>query len=69
MAAPKVGEHVWANTGEKDFIGHVAGAPFENAQGETKQKVQTPDGGIVALALRAPGDRDERGAGGTFWPI
>lgn len=66
---PKIGEHVWANIGGDDWIGHVASGPYENADGDTKYRVQAPDGGTVELTYREPEDRDDAGAGDTFWKV
>lgn len=65
----EAGDHVWANTGGNDWIGHVASGPYENDAGETKYRIQMPDGGTVELGYREPGDRDEHGSGGTFWRV
>lgn len=65
----EIGDHVWANTGKDDWIGHVASSAFKDENGDTKYRVQEPSGGLVTLGYREPKDRDEAGAGGTFWRV
>ena len=70
MPSFEIADHVWASIGGEDkVICHVAKFAFENAAGETKYGIQSPDGGDHELAYREPSDRDEHGAGGTFWKI
>jgi hypothetical protein len=67
MPAIAKGTKVWANIGGKtDYIGFVNSEPYENAQGETKYKVQIGDG-IRELGYREPKDDDAAGKGVTFW--
>lgn len=63
-----VGDHVWFNTGDGDKIGHVVKEEHD-VDGETKATVQTPDGSRVKVGYREPKDRDDQGAGGTFWLV
>jgi len=63
-----VGQHVWANTGIHDFIGHIAKLAHD-VGGETKYGIQTPGGTIVDMAYREPEDRDAGGSGLTFWKL
>lgn len=61
----KTGDHVWAQFGEEpQVIAHVAGPQVDG-----KYPVQKPDGTIVPLTHREPSDRDNHGAGGTFWAV
>jgi hypothetical protein len=61
---PKTGTVVWANfDGEHDVL-----ALFVD-DGEDKDVVQAPDGSQHRLAYREPEDRDERGAGLTWWKV
>lgn len=59
---PKVGEVVWANfDGMRDVL-----ALFVKEGGD-KDVIQAPDGSHAHLAYREPGDRDQGGAGRTWW--
>ena len=63
------GDHVWANDGGTDFVGHVQKGEHENAAGELKALVQHPDGTSSLFGYRDPKDDDEHGKGGTFWLV
>lgn len=73
MASFKPGDHVWADFGgderTRPVIAHVVSGPHVNDAGETKWRVQAPDGATAPLTHREPGDRDEGGSGLTFWLI
>lgn len=66
MAAQfKPGEHVWADFGEGKRLAHVAGP-----ENDGKYPIQNPENGRTEeLGYREPEDRDQAGAGRTFWTI
>lgn len=70
MAEPKFkrGEHVNYDLGGGARVGHFHHGPVEQ-HGEEKFAIQVADGSVQALAYREPKDRDDNGAGGTFWPL
>lgn len=60
----KTGDVVWANfDGQRDVL-----ALFVKEGGD-KDVVQSPDGSHEHLAYREPDDRDEHGAGRTWWKV
>lgn len=60
----RAGDVVWAN-----FDGqHNVLALFVKETGD-KDVVQAPDGSHESLAYREPEDRDEQGAGRTWWKV
>lgn len=60
----KTGDVVWANfDGEHDVLA------FYVKDAGDKEVIQAPDGTKAQLAYREPGDRDEGGAGRTWWKL
>ncbi len=66
MAHKKPGDKVWVNQGGKDKIGFFIRDGHDNDT--TKDTVQVGDT-LVAVAFREPSDRDEKGAGLTYWSL
>jgi hypothetical protein len=50
-------------------LGHIVRSAYENEAGETKSDICYDGTNVMAMAYREPSDRDEQGAGGTFWNI
>lgn len=63
----KTGTVVWCNTGEGDVLGLYVEDAGDQDDGTQKDLIQLPDGSQRKLAYREPADRDEAGAGGTWW--
>ena len=60
----KTGDVVWAN-----FDGSHNVLAFFVKEGGDKDTIQAPDGSHETLAYREPEDRDEHGAGRTWWKL
>ena len=65
----KTGDVVWANFGDGDVLALYVDDAGEQADGTQKDLIQAPDGAHRKLAYREPGDRDDAGAGLTWWKI
>ncbi len=60
-------DHVMANNGGDDFVGHVVKVK-EDGKTIQKASIQAPDGSIGLYGYREPGDRDKPdNKGWTFW--
>ncbi len=59
----KAGDVVWANDGGEDVL-----AFFVKESGD-KDTIQMPDGNHKKLAYREPSDREDKGAGVTWWKV
>lgn len=64
----KTGDVVWTNLGDGDLLAFVQKGEHD-VNGELKATVQNPEGRGVNVGYREPEDRDEGGAGLTFWLV
>lgn len=62
-------KHVWCSPGGGEpVLGHIVRSSYTNDAGEQKVDVFA-EGAVHSLAYREPEDRDDQGAGGTYWNI